>query len=84
MTIKQFLDKYFEDSVPYDDERGVYIDQSFWDAWDKIEQDIDRGGIQWALEWYDDAYLTEDREKYICKAIYKYIQTKIKPIYINY
>ena len=84
MTIKQYLDKYFEDYVELNKDTLVYSEQSFWDAWDKLEQDIDLGGLQWALEWrLDEAPLSAQREQFILNSIEKYIKNTLKPIYTN-
>ena len=84
MTIKQFLDKYFEDYVEYNQDKFIYVEQGFWNSWDKLEQDIDLGGIQWALEWYLDApALSNARETFIKNAISKYIKNNLKPVYTN-
>lgn len=84
MTIKQYLDKYFEDYVELNGDTLVYSEQSFWDAWDKLEQDIALGGIQWALEWrLDEAPLSAQRKQFILNGIEKYIKNTLKPIYTN-
>ena len=83
--IKDFINKWFEDRVAYDEEQEVYNNKDFWTAWDELEKDIDLGGIQWCFEWYmESPSLTETREKYIKSAIYNYIKFKIKPMYVNY
>ena len=89
MTIKQYLDKYFEDYVSGDYTNSsnpvyVYNEQSFWDAWNKLEQDIDLGGLQWALEWrLDEPALSAQRKQFVLNSIEKYIKNNLKPIYTN-
>ena len=83
--IKDFINRWFENQVRYDEVLEVYNDQDFWNAWDKLDKDMDTGGVQWCFEWYmDSPSLTETREKYIKSAVYNYIRNKIKPMYVNY
>ena len=83
--IKDFINRWFENQVRYDEVLEVYNDQDFWNAWDKLDKDMDTGGVQWCFEWYmDSPSLTDAREKYVKSAVDNYIRTKVKPIYVNY
>lgn len=84
-TLKQFINDWFEDQVSYDDVREIYDDRDFWSAWDKLQADIDLGGIQWCFEWYmEEPELTPEREQLIKGAIDHYIRNHIRPRYIRY
>lgn len=84
MTIKQIIDKFFESRCPINWDNYLYCESDFWKALDELESDIDRGGVQWALEWQHEAeQLSEARENYIKSAIDNYIEKKLEPIYTN-
>lgn len=84
MTLKQWIDLYFEEHVIYDDEKMLFYEQDFWDAWDKLCLDIDLNGVQWACEWHEDApEITPQRKEYIVNAIEKYVMRNLKPGYTN-
>lgn len=81
MTIKQFINKYFEDNVEFDEDTGLFYEQDFWRTWDKLEEDMDKG-IQWCFEWYEEQpTLTKAREEFIKKAVKNYIDKNLLPVY---
>lgn len=85
MTIKEYIKKYFEDHVQWNDKYNMWDDRDFWQAWDELDIDAEKGGVQWCYEWYqDEPPLTQAREKFILSAIDNYIKRNIKPIYVNY
>ena len=85
MTIKEYIKRHFENYVEWNAKYDMWDDESFYRVWDRLEKDIDLGGIQWALEWYmDEPTLTPARSKYISTAIDNYIKKNIRPIYVNY
>lgn len=84
-TLKQYINDWFEDKVSYDDVHNIYNDRDFWSAWDKLQADIDLGGIQWCFEWHmEEPPLTEERSKFINEAIDNYIKKNIQPKYVQY
>lgn len=81
MTIKQYLDKYFEDHVEYNQELDVYSEKDFYDCWDQIQEWMDKG-VQWCFDLEDRPTFTEARNKYIDTAVNNYIKNIVKPIYL--
>ena len=83
MTLKQIINKWFEDKVIRDDEYSLYHEQDFWGAWDEFDDLADSMGVQW-FEWYDDQPTISDlREKFVKQAIDNYIKKALMPIYTN-
>lgn len=84
MTIKQFIDKYFEYHVGFDDDVMLFVEEDFWQAWEKLRTDMENHGPQWAFEWYEDEpELSATRVKLIEKAVDNYITNKHMPRYTN-
>lgn len=83
MTIKQYIRKYFEEKVDFDEDTGLFFEQDFWRAWDELRLNMDMG-IQWCFEWYyDQPPLTKEREAFIKKAVDNYINNNLKNICTN-
>ena len=83
MTIKQYINKFFEDNVEFDEDHCLSIERDFWRACDKLEEDMGNG-IQWCFEWYyDQPSLTKEREEFVKKSVKNYITKTLLPIYTN-
>lgn len=84
MTIKEFINHFFEDKVGYDEDRWLFYEQDFWYAWDKLDNELDEGGAQWCFEWYEESpQISKVRENFIKNAVDNYIKKHLYSKYTN-
>lgn len=83
MTIKQYIDKYFDEHVSFDDYSEAYKAEDFWEYWDKLESKL-KSGAQLCFDWYiESPAISEKREKFIKEAVNRYIENNLKKAYTN-
>ena len=84
MTLKQYVDRFFEERLERDDYTGQVDYDEFYGVWDFLHKCLKQGVLCTFEGWhdeYDDIDLPADRKAVVVEAIDNYIRNKLKKHY---